>query len=138
MHILIIAGLVAVALLAIGGGLVLARGGRSTATRAGATTTPPAPTATPERTTSTGSTLNASLEPTVSGMQIATSQQEISHVEGTPLPASNEQFRELTMQLQSLYSDITDLERRLILLTQIADHIERKKNERALTEDEQH
>ena len=53
-----------------------------------------------------------------------------SRVEDTRLLASNGQFRELAVQLRSLYNEVSDLERRLSSLAEIADHIER---ERALS-----
>jgi hypothetical protein len=145
MNILIIGGLVVVGLLAIVGVVALAMG----TTRARAATT--------KRAVSTTSALNTSSASTVPMGQTATSPQDVSaqrdegsytlnrddtqhvsSVEDTHLPVSNEQFQELTVQLRSLYNEITGLERRLILLTEIANHIERKNNERErmLLEDE--
>src|SRR5437016_10375762 len=129
MNIVIIGGLVMVGLLAIVGAVVLTMGERSASSRARAARTPPASTSTPERVISTTSALHTSSAPTVPMVQTTTSPQDgsalrdegsyalnrddtqhASSVEDARLPVSNEQFQELTVQLRSLYNEITGLE----------------------------
>ena len=57
--------------------------------------------------------------------------------EEKPFPISNGQLHEVASQLQTLHQQAQELERRLSVLTNMIEHIERSQNGRLSIEDEE-
>ena len=144
MNLLILGGALVIAVLAIVGVVWAVRGESATTPNVQSASIPTAPTArTPTALPSIGKSSSATqtraLEPppVTETLPVAKEDAWSARSEEKPFPISNGQLHELASQLQTLHQQAQELERRLSVLTNMIEHIERSQNGRLSIEDEE-